>query len=128
MRQSKKVQAAFLCAALAAAGCHTGAQFKLPPDTQLEINGKIAEKTEDGRMHTRPYFWNTTSGVHFDLRDKSGQIVRSGKLGTTFRPVSIFWPPFALIYWPMGLRHDVYDLTVPADGFAVRDENAPKKQ
>jgi hypothetical protein len=32
-------------------------------------------------------------------------------LRTKFRTVSIFWPPFAAIYWPMGFNPNVtYDL------------------
>ena len=28
-----------------------------------------------------------------------------------FRPVSIFWPPVAILYWPIGFRLECNDLT-----------------
>ena len=42
---------------------------------------------------------------------KDGTSVKKGILSTSFRVSSIFWPPYAFIYWPMGLRGGVvYDL------------------
>jgi len=38
-------------------------------------------------------------------------MIKDGKLCSKFRVVSIFWPPFALIYWPLGYHSDItYDL------------------
>ena len=42
---------------------------------------------------------------------KDGTSVKKGILSTSFRVSSIFWPPYAFIYWPMGFRGGVvYDL------------------
>ncbi len=37
--------------------------------------------------------------------------MQQGKLRARFRVASIFWPPFAIIYWPMGFGQRCYDLT-----------------
>ena len=49
-------------------------------------------------------------GIPYKL-EKDGKVVGEGKLQAKFRPVSIFWPPAALIYWPMGFGWGCYDLT-----------------
>ena len=50
------------------------------------------------------------AGIPYSLQ-KDGKVVKEGKLRTKFRTVSIFWPPFAAIYWPMGFNPDItYDL------------------
>jgi hypothetical protein len=69
----------------------------------------------DGKVTTAPYFWTAAGmppggGVPYRL-EKNGETLKEGKLRAKFRPVSIFWPPFALIYWPMGLNPNItYDL------------------
>ena len=43
--------------------------------------------------------------------EKNGEMIKDGKLCSKFRVASIFWPPFALIYWPLGYHPDItYDL------------------
>ena len=69
----------------------------------------------DGAVVTQPFFWTAagvppTGGVEYPLL-KGDEVVQSGRLRAKFRVVSIFWPPFALIYWPMGLTPSLtYDL------------------
>ncbi len=44
--------------------------------------------------------------------EKDGEIISEGKMRAKFRPASIFWPPFAILYWPIGFQLDCNDLTV----------------
>jgi len=111
-----------LCLLVAGAGCSTMGNFKIPEDTTLKVTDRMVTPDAAGEWSTSPFFWSSTGGAHYQLYDKSGKLIRSGKLKTNFRIVSIFWPPFALIYWPMGLSHDGYDLTRPGDGYMVQDE------
>ncbi|MGZ5602355.1 MAG: hypothetical protein ACXWFX_17320, partial [Methylobacter sp.] len=68
-----------------------------------------------GKVTTKPFFWTAAGippegGIPYRL-EKGGKVVKEGKLRTKFRTVSIFWPPFAAIYWPMGFNPDItYDL------------------
>ena len=39
------------------------------------------------------------------------QQATEAELRARFRVASIFWPPFAIIYWPMGFGQRCYDLT-----------------
>lgn len=104
-------------------GCSTTGTFKVPPDTTLKVTNRTATIAEDGTWQTSPFFWAETGGAKYQLMDKSGNVIRSGKLKTHFRPVSIFWPPAAIIYWPMGFQPGVFDLTRPADGTMVMDDS-----
>jgi hypothetical protein len=98
-------------------GCTTTGTFKVPPGTELFVY-KRAEPVNikaDGKGTTKPFFWTAAgvppeSGIPYRL-EKAGKVVKEGRLRAKFRVVSIFWPPFALIYWPMGFNPDItYDL------------------
>jgi len=119
----KKLFAAAILSSLAffAVGCSTSSQFKLPAKSSLEVYGRPVAPRADGIVKTRPFFWSAAGGVPYALKDESGNVVRQGKLKSSFRVVSIFWPPFAIIYWPMGFGSAQYDLTREADGYLVRD-------
>lgn len=96
-------------ALLIASGCSTSARFILPEDSKLIVyNREVTQTTKPVAM--RPFFWNAAPGVNYRLY-QNGNVIKEGKLQTQFRPVSIFWPPYALIYWPMGFGGDCYDLT-----------------
>lgn len=105
--------AAFLSLGLAA--CTTTGRFVVPQGSQLEVYRRPVTVGSDGRVVTRPFFWTAAGippggGVEYRLL-KDGKAIQQGRLRAKFRVVSIFWPPFALIYWPMGLNPDVtYDL------------------
>lgn len=102
-------------------GCSTTGSFKIPKDTQLELYGRPVEVPENGLVKTRPFFWTAAGGVPYRLLNKDGSVIKEGKARAKFRVVSIFWPPMALIYWPMGLNGSVMnDLTqdTPADAKA----------
>ena len=96
--------------------CSTHGKFVVPHGTELSIYERPAEPVPaNGLVETKPFFWTAAGmppvgGIPYALY-KDGKITQKGKLRTKFRPVSIFWPPFALIYWPMGLNPNItYDL------------------
>lgn len=99
------------------AGCTTTGHFKVPEGSNLYIykRPQPVEIKSDGEVTTTPFFWTAAGvppggGVPYRV-EKNGETLKEGKLRAKFRVVSIFWPPFALIYWPMGLNPDItYDL------------------
>jgi len=99
------------------AGCTTTGHFKVPEGSDLYIYKRPQPVTisPSGEVTTKPFFWTAAGmppggGVPYRL-EKNGETLKEGRLRAKFRPVSIFWPPFALIYWPMGLNPDItYDL------------------
>ena len=94
-------------------GCTTTGTFKVPPGSELYVY-KRPEPVDikvDGKVTTKPFFWTAAgippeSGIPYRL-EKDGQVLKEGRLRTKFRTVSIFWPPFASIYWPMGFNPDI---------------------
>ena len=99
-----------------AMGCSTKGQFLVPENTSLYLNDRPVSVRPGGLVVTRPFFWSTSDGIPYRL-EKGGTTVQQGTLPSSFRIASIFWPPYAFIYWPMGLRSDMtYDLVnVPQD-------------
>jgi hypothetical protein len=105
-------------------GCHTSASFILPPNTDLMINGEritFQSKDNEGRplFESRPFFWTSVIGIEYSLL-QNDKIIRKDRLQSGFRVVSIFWPPYALIYWPLGFGFDCYDLSDPNKEFVER--------
>lgn len=96
-------------------GCATQGHFKIPSGTQLEVYERPVVPDANGLVTTKPFFWTAAGippggGVKYRLL-KDNKVLKEGRLRAKFRVVSIFWPPFALIYWPMGLNPDItYDL------------------
>lgn len=91
-------------------GCSTTGTFVIPEGTDLYINERPqpVEVEADGKVTTRPYFWTSIGippggGIPYRL-EKNGETLQQGKLRSVFRPASIFWPPYAIIYWPVGLN------------------------
>jgi len=95
--------------------CTTTGQFVVPPNTKLEVYRRPASVTANGTVTMAPFFWTAAGippggGIEYRLLEGT-RVVKEGRLRAKFRPVSIFWPPFALIYWPMGFNPDItYDL------------------
>lgn len=108
---------AILLMLLMVSACTTTGHFKVPEGSQLYIykRPEPVDIKANGEVTTKPYFWTAAGippggGVPYRL-EKNGETIKEGKLRAKFRVVSIFWPPFALIYWPMGLNPDItYDL------------------
>jgi len=102
---------------LIVSGCTTTGHFKVPEGSQLYIyeRPQPVDIKANGEVTTKPFFWTAAGippggGIPYRL-EKNGGALKEGKLRAKFRVVSIFWPPFALIYWPMGLNPDItYDL------------------
>lgn len=118
------------CSITFAMGCHTSTQIMTPEKTQLYINNRpIVVGPTGGKVVTRPFFWSTAGGIPYHLV-KDGAVVQSGKLASGFRIVSIFWPPYAFIYWPMGFDSELYDLNNDpmAQKFAPAQNTAPAPQ
>lgn len=118
----------FLLLILAITGCSTKAFFKLPEHSTVSINER-SEQHSQGLVKVRPFFWNRSSGVPYKLTSATGETLSEGRLRTRFRVVSIFWPPYSIIYWPMGFRESCYDLTgvtpgscLPNDQMLLRKE------
>jgi hypothetical protein len=104
------------CSLLFLSACSTQGNFKVPQGTELSVYKRPpAAVPADGVVSTKPFFWTAAGippggGVPYALY-KNGKVVKQGKLRAKFRVVSVFWPPFAIIYWPMGLNPDItYDL------------------
>lgn len=97
--------------------CTTTGTFKVPEGSRLYIYKRPEPVQVDaaGKVTTKPFFWTAAGmppggGIPYRL-EKDGQTLKEGKLRTKFRVVSIFWPPFAAIYWPMGFNPNItYDL------------------
>lgn len=107
---SPGTRAALLAAAIALlTGCSTTAQFRLPPDSQIRFGSRETSHPA-GQVKTLPYFWDSAGGIPYKL-EQNDKVVQEGRLAARFRVVSIFWPPYALIYWPMGFAYRCYDLT-----------------
>ena len=113
-----------IIALLALAGCHTSASFLLPPNTALIINDErvpLDVKDKDGRvtLERRPLFWTSIIGIEYMLV-QDDKVIKKGRLPSSFRIASIFWPPYAYIYWPVGFEFDCYDLSDPKKAFTEK--------
>jgi hypothetical protein len=99
----------------ATSACMTRGTFVLPPGTQLEVYRRPVTPDANGVVVTRPFFWTAAGvapagGAEYRLL-KDGQVLQEGRLRVKVRVVSFFWPPVAIIYWPLGLNPDItYDL------------------
>ena len=104
MRESRLFASAIgVALALVLGACTTTGHFKIPQDTQLEVYRRPVTVASDGTVTTSPFFWTAAGGIEYRVL-KDGKVLKQGRLRPKFRVVSIFWPPLALIYWPMGLN------------------------
>lgn len=107
----------FLALLILLTGCSTTGHFKTPDGSQLYIykRPQPVQITGNGDVTTTPFFWSAaglppSGGIPYKL-EKNGQVLKEGKLRAKFRVVSVFWPPFSIIYWPIGFNPDItYDL------------------
>jgi hypothetical protein len=94
------------------AGCSTTGHFVVPEGSRLYLHERPEpmQVQNDGTVSTTPFFWTAVAGIRYRL-EKDGMVTKEGKLPAKFRVVSIFWPPYAIIYWPIGLNPEItYDL------------------
>ena len=106
------------------ASCSVQTKFTIPDATTLTVAGKVVPSEKLEEYDRRPFFWNKAGGINYTL-EKDGKVVEEGKLKSKFRVVSIFWPPAAAIYWPMGFAGEHYDL-VEHNFPLVQTDNDPK--
>lgn len=91
-------------------GCSTTGHFVTPPNSKLVVMGRDVAVAPNGTVTTRPFSWGGAGGIPYRL-EQDGKVVKQGKLRAKFRTVSIFWPPAAAAYWPMGFNPSItYDL------------------
>ena len=115
MKRANIIVAVFLVFILSA--CSTTGNFKIPDNSQLYIyNRPDPVKIEaNGKATTSPFFWTAAGvppdgGIPYTLK-KGNETVKEGKLRANIRVISFIWPPFAIIYWPVGFNPNVtYDL------------------
>lgn len=104
--------AVLLLLALTTTGCSTSSWFKLPENSTLVI-GERPTQYSQGLVKSRPFAWGAAAGIPYRIEDKQAGTVNAGKLKSRFRVPSLFWPPVAIAYWPMGFGQRCYDLTGP---------------
>lgn len=92
-------------------GCSTSTNIKLPEGSVLKIKRGDELPQQEGKLVRTPLSWSSAGGIPYAI-EKDGKVIQEGKMRAKFRPASIFWPPAAMIYWPMGFRQDCNDLTV----------------
>ena len=98
-----------ICALIISA-CSTTGYVVIPEGSDLYINKRPASVQKDGKVTTKPYFWDSVEGVPYRI-EKNNETIKEGTLDTKFRATSIFWPPYAIIYRPLGLDSKLtYDL------------------
>lgn len=98
-------------------GCSTTGHFKVPEGSNLYIDERptSVDVKANGEVTTKPFFWRAfgtspDGGIPYRL-EQNGQVLKEGKLSAKFRIESLFWPPAAMFYWPIGFNHDItYDL------------------
>ena len=104
-------------ALLFVAGCATTGHFRVPDGSKLYVYKRPnpVQVGPGGEVTTKPFIWTAmgmppNGGIPYRLV-KHGKVVKKGRLRANFRVVSIFWPPAALLYWPVGFNPSItYDL------------------
>jgi hypothetical protein len=98
-------------------GLYDDGAFQVPEGSQLYVykRPEPVDIKANGEATTTPFFWTAAGmppggGIPYRL-EQDGKTIKEGRLRTKFRTVSLFWPPAAAIYWPMGFNPDItYDL------------------
>ena len=104
-----KMLSIFLVAGLLS-GCSTSTYLQLPEGSELKIKRGTLPTYPEGKLTRTPLSWSSAGGIPYAL-EKDGEVIQEGRLRSSFRPASIFWPPAAIIYWPIGFAYKCYDLT-----------------
>jgi hypothetical protein len=101
------------------ASCSTTTSFKVPKGADLFVDGQKVPEAMHAEYTRSPMFWDKSKGIPYVLK-KKGKVIDQGKIKAHFRVASIFWPPAAIIYWPMRFEPN-YDFT-SSDDMKVRPE------
>jgi hypothetical protein len=109
MNKVVKMVLLLMCTVVFLSACGTGTRFVLPEGTRIYLPAKDMTFAP-GKAKSRPFFWNSFGGIDYQLM-KEGKTVKEGQLESDFRVTSLFWPPFAILYWPVGFEWNCYDLT-----------------
>jgi hypothetical protein len=115
-----------VCLSVLVSACSTTSTIKIPGDSKLYFSGRpdpVVIK-DDGEVTTRPFFWTSIAGIPYRL-EQNDKVIKQGRLRAKFRPVSIFWPPYGAIYWPVGFAQPEYDLTNSAQESGVPEPTKP---
>lgn len=91
-------------------GCATSTYVKLPENSVLKVQRGNELPYKEGMVKRTPLSWSSAGGIPYKI-EKNGKVIGEGRIRAKFRPVSIFWPPAAIIYWPIGFRFGCNDLT-----------------
>ena len=118
----KKVLAVLIVVFLAS-GCSTVTSFNLPENSKVRIYERERLYESNEKVKMRPFFWTASGGIKYEVI-REGEVIESGRLSSKFRVVTIFWPPFSSIYWPLKFRYKNYDLT--AEDSTMRTINVVK--
>ncbi len=100
--------------------CSTTGKFKVPEGATLYVENQRLTPDQVNEYKRNPFFWDVAKGIPYRL-EKDNKIIDQGKIKSQFRVVSIFWPPAAIIYWPLGFNKEGYDFTNKGDS-KVRPE------
>lgn len=91
-------------------GCTTSTYVNLPEDSVLKIQRGQMLPMKEGKIKRTPLSWSSAGGIPYKI-EKNNEVIGEGKMRAKFRPAAIFWPPAALVYWPIGFRLECNDLT-----------------
>ena len=92
-------------------GCTTSTYVKLPENSTMKIKRGQEVSYQEGKIARNPLSWSSAQGIPYKI-EKDGKVIKEGKMRSKFRPVSIFWPPVGIVYWPIGFRMNCNDLTI----------------
>ncbi len=109
MKRATKLMLILVCTVLVFSACSTNTRFVLPEGTRVYLPAKDMTFAA-GRAGARPFFWSSFGSIDYKLV-KNGETIKEGQLESDFRVWSLIWPPFAILYWPVGFEWDCYDLT-----------------
>jgi hypothetical protein len=105
-------------------GCSTTTSFVVPKGADLYVEERLVPEAEYGEYTRSPFFWSRSSGIPYRI-EKNNQVIDEGKIKSHFRVASIFWPPAAIIYWPLRFEGRGYNFT-KRDNFVRRAEEYKK--
>ncbi len=109
------------------ASCSTSAKFHIPENSQLFLGDRPEPVViaENGKVSTKPFVWKYIKGIPYRI-EQNGQVIAEGTVPAKFRPASIFWPPVAIAYFPVGFGGERDYVLVEGGSEAEADSAADK--